>query len=211
MAYDLEEQEQLESLKHWWRDNGNVVTWIAIVVLLAVAGWFGWKNWQRKQAGEASVLYEQVQKAVDGKDAEKIKRAATDMEDKFGRTAYAQMTALAAAKALYEANDAAGAKAQLQWTIDHARDDEYKALAKLRLAGLLLDEKAYDQGLALVSGDVAPAFTALFADRRGDLLAAQNKTEDARTAYKLALEKFGSADASARQIVQFKLDALGGA
>ena len=65
MPLDLEEQEQLESLKHWWRDNGNVVTWIAIVVLLAVAGWFGWKNWQRKQAGEASVLYEQVQKAVD--------------------------------------------------------------------------------------------------------------------------------------------------
>lgn len=140
MAYDLEEQEQLESLKHWWRDNGNVVTWIVIVVLLALAGWFGWKNWQRKQAGEASVLYEQVQKAVDAKDAEKIKRAAADMEDKFGRTAYAQMGALSAAKALYEANDAAGAKAQLQWTIDHAGDDEYKAVAKLRLAGLLLDE-----------------------------------------------------------------------
>ncbi|AGH83759.1 YfgM family protein [Ralstonia nicotianae] len=211
MAYDLEEQEQLESLKHWWRDNGNVVTWIVIVVLLALAGWFGWKNWQRKQAGEASVLYEQVQKAVDAKDAEKIKRAAADMEDKFGRTAYAQMGALSAAKALYEANDAAGAKAQLQWTIDHAGDDEYKAVAKLRLAGLLLDEKAYDQGLALVSGDVAPAFAALYADRRGDLLAAQNKKDEARTAYKLALEKFGQADASARQIVQFKLDALGGA
>ncbi|CAH0441828.1 YfgM family protein [Ralstonia pseudosolanacearum] len=211
MAYDLEEQEQLESLKHWWRDNGNVVTWIVIVVLLALAGWFGWKNWQRKQAGEASVLYEQVQKAVDAKDTEKIKRAAADMEDKFGRTAYAQMGALSAAKALYEANDAAGAKAQLQWTIDHAGDDEYKAVAKLRLAGLLLDEKAYDQGLALVSGDVAPAFAALYADRRGDLLAAQNKKDEARTAYKLALEKFGQADASARQIVQFKLDALGGA
>ncbi|AXV73853.1 hypothetical protein CJO75_10710 [Ralstonia solanacearum] len=211
MAYDLEEQEQLESLKHWWRDNGNVVTWIVIVVLLALAGWFGWKNWQRKQAGEASVLYEQVQKAVDAKDAEKIKRAAADMEDKFGRTAYAQMGALSAAKALYEANDAAGAKAQLQWTIDHAGDDEYKAVAKLRLAGLLLDEKAYDQGLALVSGDVAPAFAALYADRRGDLLAAQNKKDEARTAYKLALEKFGQADALARQIVQFKLDALGGA
>ncbi|MFV8575208.1 YfgM family protein [Ralstonia pseudosolanacearum] len=211
MAYDLEEQEQLESLKHWWRDNGNVVTWIVIVVLLALAGWFGWKNWQRKQAGEASVLYEQVQKAVDAKDAEKIKRAAADMEDKFGRTAYAQMGALSAAKALYEANDAAGAKAQLQWTIDHAGDDEYTAVAKLRLAGLLLDEKAYDQGLALVSGDVAPAFAALYADRRGDLLAAQNKKDEARTAYKLALEKFGQADASARQIVQFKLDALGGA
>ncbi|MDO3506813.1 tetratricopeptide repeat protein [Ralstonia pseudosolanacearum] len=211
MAYDLEEQEQLESLKHWWRDNGNVVTWIVIVVLLALAGWFGWKNWQRKQAGEASVLYEQVQKAVDAKDAEKIKRAAADMEDKFGRTAYAQMGALSAAKALYEANDAAGAKAQLQWTIDHAGDDEYKAVAKLRLAGLLLDEKAYDQGLALVSGDVAPAFAALYADRRGDLLAAQNKKDEARTAYKLALEKLGQADASARQIVQFKLDALGGA
>ena len=211
MAYDLEEQEQLESLKHWWRDNGNMVTWIAIVVLLAVAAWFGWKNWQRKQAGEASVLYEQVQKAVEGKDVEKIKRAAADMEDKFGGTAYAEMTALAAAKALYEANDVAAAKAQLQWAIDHARDDEYKALAKLRLAGLLLDEKAYDQGLALVSGEAAPAFAGLYADRRGDLLTAQNKIEDARAAYKLALEKFGPADAAARQIVQFKLDALGGA
>lgn len=209
MAYDLEEQEQLESLKHWWRDNGNVVTWIAIVVLLAVAGWFGWKNWQRKQAGEASVLYEQVQKAVDGKDAEKIKRAATDMEDKFGGTAYAQMSALMAAKSAFDAGDMNVAKAQLEWTVAHG-DAEFKAIAKLRLAGLLLDEKSYDAALAALGGDTLPQFVGNVFDRKGDILVAQNKMTEARAAYQAALQAT-DVNNPGHQLIQLKLEAVGGA
>ncbi|AAU47556.1 tetratricopeptide repeat protein [Burkholderia pseudomallei] len=209
MSYH-DEQESIESLKAWWARWGNLTTWVAIAVLAAAAAWNGWNYWQRRQATQAAVLYEQAQQAVRSNDKAKISRVASDMEDKFGGTAYAQMTALEAAKALYGAGDAAGAKAQLQWAADHAKDDEYKQIAKLRLASLLLDEKAYDAGLALLSGTPSDAFKGAVADRRGDLLAAQGKSDDAKAAYKLALDALPKDDASARQLVQFKLDALGG-
>ena len=208
MSYH-DEQESLESLKAWWAQWGNAVTWIVLVALVAAAGWNGWNYWQRHQAAEAAVLYDQVQQATAGTDKAAITRVAADMEDKFSGTAYAQMTALAAAKALYAAGDEPGAKAQLQWAVDHAKDDEFKQIAKLRLASLLLDEKAYDAGLALLN-DPSDAFKGVVADRRGDLLAAQGKRDDARAAYKLALDSLPKNDASARQLIQFKLDALGG-
>ncbi|WP_420996628.1 YfgM family protein [Cupriavidus sp. 30B13] len=208
MAYDLEEQEQLESLKAWWRQYGNTVTWALIAGLLAFAAWSGWNYWQRKQSGEAALLYEQVIKAAEGRDTERIKRAAGDLEQKFGKTAYGPMSALVAAKVLYDAGDLAGAKTQLQWAVDHG-DSEYAHLARVRLAGVLLDEKAYDQGLALLKDEPPAPFVALYADRRGDLLAAQDKRADARAAYRQALDKLSANDAAMRQIIQFKLDALG--
>jgi predicted negative regulator of RcsB-dependent stress response len=210
MAYDLEEQEQLESVKAWWRQYGNAVTWVLIAGLLAFSAWKGWEYWQRRQAGEAAVLYEQVEKAATAKDLERIKRAAGDLESRYGKTAYAPMSALWAARVLYEGGDLASAKAQLQWAIDNA-DGEYQYLARVRLAGVLLDEKAYDQGLALLKDTPPAGFVALYADRRGDLLVAQDKREDARVAYKLALEKLPAEDQTMRQIIQFKLDALGAA
>lgn len=208
MAYDLEEQEQLENIKAWWRQYGNFLTWLLIACLLAFAAWNGWNWWQRKQAGEAAVLYEQVLKAAEARDVERTKRAAGDLEDKYGKTAYGQMTALVAAKVLYEAGDLAGAKSQLQWAVDHG-DREYQHLARIRLAGVLLDEKAYDQGLALLKAEPPSPFVALYADRRGDLLAAQDKRDEARAAYRQALDKLGVDEAGMRQIIQFKLDALG--
>ncbi len=150
MSYH-DEQESLENLKHWWAKWGNATTWIVLAVLVVAAGFNGWNYWQRRQAAEAAVLYDQVQQAVNTNDKAKIARVASDMEDKFGGTAYAQMTALAAAKALYMAGDSAGAKTQLQWAIDHAKDDEYKQIAKLRLSLVLLDEKAYDAGLKVLA------------------------------------------------------------
>ena len=153
MAYDLEEQEQLESLKAWWKQYGNTVTWALIVALLAFAGWSGWNYWQRKQAGDAAVLYEQVTKAAEARDAERVKRAATDLEDKFGRTAYGPMSALTAAKVLYDAGDLAGAKTQLQWAIDHGGDD-YAPLARVRLAGADLDDYAADLPALFITSQV---------------------------------------------------------
>jgi predicted negative regulator of RcsB-dependent stress response len=181
-----------------------------LVALVIGAGYNGWNFWQSRQAAEASVLYDHLQQAVNANDQALVTRVATDMEDKFGGTGYAQMSALAAAKSLYMAGNTAGAKAQLQWAIDHAKDDEYKQIAKLRLALVLLDEKNYDAGLKLLADQPLDAFKGVIADRRGDLLAAQGKRDDARAAYKVALETLPENDTSARQLIQFKLDALGG-
>ncbi|WP_179404653.1 YfgM family protein [Burkholderia guangdongensis] len=209
MSYH-DEQESIESLKAWWARWGNLTTWIVLAALVVAAGFNGWNYWQRRQTAEAAGLYEQVLQAAAANDGAKMARASSDMEDKYSGTPYAQMTALAAAKVLYGTGNTAGAKAQLQWAVDHAKDDEYKQIARLRLASLLLDEKAYDAGLALLSGTADDAFKGLVADRRGDLLAAQGKADDARAAYKLALDSLPKDDSSARQLVQFKLDALGG-
>ena len=210
MAFDLEEQEQLATIKAWWNQYGNLITWLLIIALAGVASWYGWKNYQAGQANQASMLYEELQKSVAAKDNAKVQRAATDMEAKFTGTAYAQMAALVAAKSAVDANDIPTAKVQLQWIIAGRGDDEFKAIAKLRLAGLLLDEKAYDEGLKLLDSEFPEQFASAVADRKGDLLTAQNKLDLARAAYQAALDK-SDAKNPGRQLIQLKLDAIGGA
>ena len=209
MAYDLEEQEQLDSIKAWWAKYGALVTWTLIVVLAAYAGWTGWNTYQGRQSAQASVLYEEQQKSLLAGDNAKVQRAAGDIQDKFSGTAYAGMSALVAAKSAFEANDVDTTKKQLQWVIDHGRGAEYKAIAAVRLAGVLLDAKSYDEALKVLSGDYPATFAGAIADRRGDVLLAQGKRDDARAAYKLALEKTEAKDPG-RQLIQIKLDAIGG-
>ncbi|MES2534990.1 MAG: tetratricopeptide repeat protein [Pseudomonadota bacterium] len=210
MAYDLEEQEQIDTFKAWWKQYGNLITWVLIIALTAYASWSGWKYYQRNQSAQASQLYDELQKAVVAKDNAKVQRAAADMQAKFARSAYAQMSALTAAKVAFDANDLKTAKAQLQWVSENGRDDEYKAIARIRLAGILLDEKAYDEGLKILATDMPPQFAGVVADRKGDILVAQNKLDEARAAYQQALEKTDQ-KSPGRQLIQLKLDAIGGA
>jgi predicted negative regulator of RcsB-dependent stress response len=208
MAYDLEEQEQLASLKAWWDKYGNATTWVLIAVLASYSGWTYWNKMQRDNATEASALYAQLQESVEAKDNAKVLRIAGDVEAKYGSSAYAPMAALVAAKSSFEANDLKSAKAQLQWAADHGAD-EFKAIAKIRLAGVLLDEKAYDEALKVLAGDVPAQFAGAVADRKGDVLAAQSKLAEARTAYKAALDATDKKNPG-RQLIQMKLEAIGG-
>lgn len=208
MAYDLEEQEQIATFKAFWNSYGNLITWVLIVVLGGYAAYNFWNSHQRSQAAEASGLYDQMLVSLQGNDNAKVQRIAGDIESKFGGTIYASMAALGAAKGAFDANDLKTAKAQLQWAADHG-NDEYKSLAKLRLAGVLLDEKAYDQALAQLNGDFLPQFKGDVADRKGDILVAQNKLADARSAYQAALAVMDQKNPG-RPLVQLKLDSLGG-
>lgn len=208
MAYDLEEQEQIATFKAFWASYGNLITWIVIIALAGYAGYNFWGAHQRNQAAEASALYDELLNSLQANDNAKVQRIATDVESKFDGTAYAQMSALGAAKSAFDANDLKTAKAQLQWAIDHG-NDEYKSIAKLRLAGVLLDEKEYDKALALLGTDFLPQYKADVADRKGDILVAQNKTADARAAYQAALDAMDKKNPG-RQLVQLKLDAIGG-
>jgi predicted negative regulator of RcsB-dependent stress response len=209
MAYDHEEQEQIASLKAWWDKYGNLVTWLVTAVLLAYASWTGWNYWQRSQAAKAAVLYEELVKAVESNDASKRTRASADLKDKFSSTAYAQMGALVAARAAFDAADLKTAKGELLWVSENGKNEEFKAIARIRLAGVLLDEKAYEEGLKVLSVDFPDQFAALVADRKGDLYFGLNKLEDARAAYQTALDKTEVKN-PARQLIQLKLDAVGG-
>lgn len=210
MAYDLEEQEQIASFKAFWNQYGNAILMALTVVFLAIAAYRGWGWYQGRQAAQASVAYDQLREAADRNDVAKVKEAAGTLFESYGGTVYGQMAALLAAKAHFDAGDLKSAKAPLQWAIDKAQDEEFRMLARVRLAGILLDEKAYDEGLKLLPMDSAGRFAGEFADRRGDLLLALDRKDEARAAYRLALEKL-DATSPLRRVVELKLDGLGGA
>lgn len=208
MAYDLEEQEQIANFKAFWARYGNLIMGVLIAVLLAYAGYNFWQSRQRTQAVEASALYDELQTASSASDNAKAQRIAGDIKQKYEGTVYAQMAALAAAKTAFDANDLKTAKAQLQWVVDKG-NDEYQAIARLRLAGVLLDEKSFDAALKLLNDKFPEQFSAEVADRKGDVLVAQNKIAEARQAYVAALAAMHK-DNPGRQLVQIKLEAIGG-
>lgn len=208
MAYDLEEQEQIATFKAFWSKYGNLITWVLIIALGSFAAYNFWNQHQRKSSVEASALYDTLTEAVIANDNAKAQRIAADIQDKFKRTAYAQMSALAAAKAAFEANDLKTARTQLQWVVDNG-NDEYQSVAKLRLAGVLLDEKNYDGAMKLLNEKFLPQFAAEVQDRKGDVLVAQNKIADARNAYVAALAAMAPKHPGS-QLVRIKLEAIGG-
>jgi predicted negative regulator of RcsB-dependent stress response len=216
VAYDLEEQEKIASLKAWWERYGNALTTIVTGVAIAVAGYNLYQWYQRDKAAKASGAYDDLQRAVVARDPARTREFAGVLLDKYGSTAYAEMGALLAAKANVDAGDAKTAKAQLQWTIDHAVDPEYRAIARVRMAGLLLDEGAFDDALKQVvptaADDLSVAFQASFADRRGDIYLAQDKRDDAKREYgaALALLESRAEGKSYTSVVQLKLDGLMG-
>ncbi|HRO62144.1 MAG TPA: tetratricopeptide repeat protein, partial [Burkholderiaceae bacterium] len=174
MAYDLEEQEQLDNLKEFWRKYGGFILTVLLVVALAFAGWRGWQWYQMRNAAQAAQVYDQLREAVAAQDLGKVRDAAGRIVADYPGTAWAQMAALTAADVYVEHGDAKAARIPLQWAIDNADDAEYQQLARLRLAGLLLDEKDYDAALAAIDpgsvGKPGAEMAGSIADRRGDIL-----------------------------------------
>jgi predicted negative regulator of RcsB-dependent stress response len=208
--YDLEEQEQIDALKAWWKEHGNLVVTVLVAACLAAGATAGWRWYRSNQAEQAAQLYGALEKAQRANDTKGIRERAAQLMDRYGSTAYGPMAALMAAKANYDAGDATSAAAQLRWVVDNARDDDVVASARVRLAGVLLDQKKYDEALSVLDAKHADSFNGLFADRKGDIYTAQGRTAEARAAYKEALEKLPQ-QGTYRAIVQVKLDGLGGA
>src|SRR3712207_5698126 len=155
MALDLEEQEQVDELKAWWKQHGNLITAIILGVALVFAGWQGWRWYHGSQAAQPSVLYDTVTNAAQANDAKALRDAAGSLVENYPRTLYASMGALVAARHAFDRNDLKTAKAQLQWVIDRSPSDDFRHLARLRLAAVLLDEKGYDEALKLLEAKPA--------------------------------------------------------
>jgi len=211
MAYDHQEQEQLEELKSWWKEHGTWVILGVVACALAVAAYHGWNYYRHTQAIAAVALYEQLDRVEHAGDRAKVREIASQIVSKFGSTPYGAFAALSAARASFEDGDLADAKSRLAWVLENARQDEIRDIARLRLAGVLLDEKNHAEALKLVEeAKPAESMTALYADLKGDILLAQRKRAEARSAYQLALDR-SEAASPYRAVIQLKLDALGGA
>lgn len=206
---DLEEQEQLDQLRHFWNTYGTLITWVLVLATGAFLAWTGWQYWQREQAAKASALYDELERGAQAGDTARVERALADMKDKFASTAYAQQAGLLAARVLQEKGNAETSRAALAWVAEKGTDAGYQAVARLRLAGELLGAKSYDEALKQLSAPMpSQDFEALAADRRGDVYMAQGKREEAKAEYRKAWSAFSPAN-EFRRLVEIKLNAVG--
>lgn len=205
---DLEEQEQLDQLKHFWNTWGTLISTVLIVVAGSLAAWNGYQYWQNRQAGQAAALFDAVEVAAKSGDQERVALAFGDLKAKYAGTTQAAQAGLAVAKAQIEAGKPDAAKEALAWVADKAGDEGLKALARLRLASVLMDQKNYDEALQQLSASAPPEFEAVFADRKGDILASQGKRAEAIAEYTKAYKAFEEG-LEYRRLVEIKLGALG--
>jgi predicted negative regulator of RcsB-dependent stress response len=205
---DLDEQEQLDQLKHFWKQYGNPITWLLILVLGGFAAWNGYQYWQRSQSAQAAAMLDEVIRVIQTNEPDKVERAFNDMKERFPSAIQTHQAGLVAAKSLVDAKQADKAKAVLSWMAEKPTDAGYAAIARLRLAALLLESQSYDAALKQVDAVQDPAFSALAADRRGDILMAQGNRPQALAQYQKAYQAFPERT-EYRRLVEVKLNALG--
>lgn len=212
MALDLEEQEQVAELKAWWNQNGKLVVAVVVGAVIALGGWQGWRWYQARQAQAASVLFDTLTRAAQANDAKAVRDASGALLENYPGSLYAAMGALSSARYHFDLGDLKTAKAQLGWAAENARSDDFRELARLRLAGVLLDEKAYDEALKVLDNPHADALDAQYGATRGDILVAKGQAAEARAAYRAALDKAekNRENAAFRESLRMRLEALGG-
>ena len=215
-TYDLEEQEQLEELKTWWKMHGTLITVVVAALAVAVVGWQGWQWWQRSQTSQAAQLYGNLQQALMQQDVKRARLLAGELIDKYAGTAYAGMAAMLSGKVLVETGDLKSAQAQFGWAAEHATDQGTRDLARLRQAIVLAEEKSFDAALKQLAVPQAPSFMSRYLEVRGDILVAQGKAGEARSAYDEAIKALeggrkaeGLPPGPYLEILQSKRDAAG--
>jgi predicted negative regulator of RcsB-dependent stress response len=205
---DLEEQEQLDQLKHFWKQYGNLITWTLILVLGAVASWNGFQLWQQSQSRQASAMFDEVEKVVKAADPQKAERAFSDMKERFPSTMYTQQAGLLVSKLVYEAGKPEVTKAILNWLVEHGSDKGYVSVARLRLASVLADAKSFEAALKTLDTGISEEFSGLASDRRGDIYILMGKKSEAKLEYQKAFRAFDE-QSEYRRLVSVKLSALG--
>ena len=205
---DLEEQEQLDQIKHFWKQYGNLITWLLIAVLGAFASWNFYQYWQKNQSTQAAAMYDEVERTVKLAEPAKVDRVFADMKEKFPSTTYAQQAGLLVAKHYYSLGQLDPAKAALTWVAEQTSEPGFQAVARLRLASLWMESKNYDEALKQLNADFPTSYRAMVSDRKGDLLQLQGKKAEAIAEYEKAHKLFDE-KIEFRRLVEVKLNALG--
>lgn len=205
---DLEEQEQLDQLKHFWSTWGTLISSILVVIFGSVAIWNGYQFWQNREALQAAALLNAVDGAGQIGDKTRLEQAFVDIRSKYASTIQAGQAGLMVAKVEVEKGNLDAAQSALEWVAGHASDDGYKAIAQLRLASILMEKKSYDEALQHLSGKFPVEFDSIVADRKGDLLTLQNKKQEAIAEYSRSYASL-SDGTEYRRLLEVKLNALG--
>ena len=180
------EEEQVEAIKKWWKENGTSVVAGLVIGLGAVFGWQGWNSYQDRIGKEASVAFSQLMVAVDSKDVESAGNQAELLRVEYESTSYAVLAAMVQARLKLEQGDSAAARSQLEWAMQNSSDASLKKLVQLNLARVLLNDGNLD-GAAELADIKTGGFAGEFAELRGDIARAKQDMTTAQDAYSMAL------------------------
>lgn len=203
------EEEQLEAIKKWWAENGWSIVGGIVIGLSAIFGWRSWGTYQLAQAEAASNIYTDLIVEVRQNRNDQARELAHKLLDDYSATSYAIFASLILARLDVEAGDPASAIRHLQWAMDKTGQNEFKHLARLRMARVLLDDKKADQALALIlSVSDQGEFAASYEELKGDIYTRQGDIDKAKIAYQQALTGMedGLKDNS---FLQMKIDDIG--
>lgn len=207
-TYNHEDQDNIDGVKTWWDKFGTAATILLTAMLVTIGGTQAWKYYQQQQAQQAADLYVLLQQVRLSNEPAKINDAAHLLTEGFPSSGYAARAAFIAAQADVEAGNNKRAIQNLQWIIDNAKETALHDVARLRIAGILLDEEKYDEALRILNTQHGETFAGLYSDRKGDILVASKKISEARLSYQAAIDKLSKSN-NYYNIVQMKLDALG--
>jgi len=214
VADHLTDEEQLESLKRWWKENGMQ---LVLVVALAVGGWYAWQQWQGNKKAKAemgSLIYIEMMDIASlaplssllDEQREAMVEKSLILKKDYGDTQYAHYASLLLAKLAVAEKRLDDAALELQTVIDNTKGEELSYIARMRLARLEMGRKNYPQALQVVEGDIPPAILASVAELRGDIHLFAGDQSAARAAYQSALDALGGGDQRQKALLELKLN-----
>jgi len=205
----LSEKEQIDKIRKWWKENGTFVIAGLVLGIGGIASWNYWHAYKLQQAEEAAAVYAAMTASVEGRNIAQAEAEFGTLESEYGSSAYIDQARLLVARVRVEEGDLAGAAAQLKTLVESTKDPELALIGRVRLARVLIADGVGDQALQVLSLNDAGIFAPKFHELRGDIFADRGEVEAAREEYVLALAD-GAGGVVDTQVIQFKLDALGG-
>lgn len=205
------DEEQVEAIKKWWKENGTFVLVGLVIGAAAVFGWRAWEDHQQEQRITASTMYTQMRDAIAADDTEQARELGKTLVTDYSATPYAPQAALLLAKQNVDVGELSIAREHLQWAVENVENEALALTARLRLAHVLQAMGEHDAALRTLSLAEAGAFAALYAQTRGDIYVALGKEDKARAAYSAALTEMEASNGGNRALLEMKLAALGAA
>lgn len=204
MEFSTTDQEEIETLKKWWRENGTSTVAGIVIGLAALFGWQGWSQYQEQQGVGASRYFEQMQSAVIQKQHEKAKQYGGALLEEYPGSVYAAHGALALAALEVEKGDFSAARVRFQWVLENSSHDAPMQLAQLGIARLYLDEGEIESALTRLNAQSETIYPSQFSEVRGDALRMKGDLSGAQLAYTEALQLAERGD-QRRALLEMKL------
>ena len=204
MAYSIEEEQEINQLKDWWKENGKT---IIVAFILGVGGMFGWRYWQAHQAeqiAQASAQYDAL--IYSAQQDEQAKKANIEQfVQANSKTAYAVFALLDEAKKATEKQDFVAAEVNLNQALTQSQDEVLTSIVALRLSAVQFQLGQLDNALTSLNQVKGESFNARKAILTGDIQVAKGDKVAAKNSFEQAQQSGSQLE---QQVAKMKLNNL---